>query len=66
MPCAGPYIGSAATGMPKIAIIAAMKQEIAHLLHDSALAWKVHTPSIAFGAWQSERAALVIAGIGAN
>jgi adenosylhomocysteine nucleosidase len=53
--------------MPSIVIIAAMKQEVAPLLHDSAFSWKPSTRiTTGFGAWTSDRVALVCGGIGAK
>jgi adenosylhomocysteine nucleosidase len=53
--------------MPNIVIIAAMKQEVDPLLNDSAFSWKPNTRiTTGFGAWASDRVALVCGGIGAK
>jgi adenosylhomocysteine nucleosidase len=51
--------------MPNIVIIAAMKQEVAPLLRDPALAWKPYSKlHIGPGTWHNDRAALICGGIG--
>jgi adenosylhomocysteine nucleosidase len=50
--------------MPSIVIIAAMKQEVLPLLHDSAFSWKANPRVRAHGAWFTERAAVICGGIG--
>src|SRR5690242_15138222 len=65
--CVGPWGGSALTAMPSIVIIAAMKQEVAPLLHDATFSWKPNARiTTGFGAWTSDRVALVCGGIGAK
>jgi len=48
-------------------IIAALKQEMAPLLHDSAFTWKAnHRIPSAYGAWEDLRVALICGGMGAK
>jgi adenosylhomocysteine nucleosidase len=52
-------------GMPRVVIIAAMKQEVTPLLHDATFSWKPYPRlTIGLGTWRSDRAALVCGGIG--